>query len=210
MLRILIADDHAIVREGLRHILEEIVGLEVAAEAANGREVLELTESVRPDMVLLDISMPGASGLEVLRVLKKEKPRLPVLILSMYPEEQYAVRSLRAGASGYLTKQSASEELIAAVRKVASGGRYISLSMAEALAAEISVDNSHAPHESLSDREMQVMRLIAQGLTNSQISSELALSVKTISTYRRRVLDKMHFRTNAELTRYAVKNNLAD
>jgi two-component system, NarL family, invasion response regulator UvrY len=210
MLRIMIADDHAMVRDGLKHIIEEQPDLEVAAEAADGREVLDIVMKTALDIVLLDIAMPRMNGLEVLRLLRKELPRLPVLILSMYPEEQYAVRALRAGAMAYLTKESASGELIAAIRKVASGGKYISLSLAEKLAMEIETDYSRLPHEKLSDRELQVLRLIARGRTNGQMSDDLALSTKTVSTYRRRILNKMRLKSNAELTLYAVKNNLVD
>lgn len=210
MLKIMIADDHAMVREGLKHIIEEQSDLVVAAEAADGREVLDIAMKTVLDIVVLDIAMPGMNGLEVLRLLRKELPRLPVLVLSMYPEEQYAVRALRAGAMAYLTKESASDELIAAIRKVASGGKYISLSLAERLAMEIETDYSRLPHEKLSDRELQVLRLIARGRTNGQMSDDLALSTKTVSTYRRRILNKMKLKTNAELTLYAVKNNLMD
>lgn len=209
-MKILIADDHAIMREGLRHILIETPGIEIAGEAANGREVLEMVDRTEVELVLLDISMPGMNGLEVLRILKKDHPRLPVLILSMFPEEQYAVRSLRAGASGYLTKESASEELIAAVRKVASGGKYISLSLAEKIAFEMEDEARGLPHESLSDREYEVFRGIVAGKTSGEIAEQLALSVKTISTYRQRIFSKMKMHTNAELTRYAVLNNIIE
>lgn len=209
-MRILIADDHAIMREGLRHILVETPEIEIAGEAANGREVIEIVDRGDVDLVLLDISMPGMNGLEVLRILKKHHPRLPVLILSMYPEEQYAIRSLRAGAAGYLTKEGASEELIAAVRKVASGGKYIGLSLAEKIAFDLEDDSRVLPHEKLSDREYEVFRGIVAGRTSGEIANELSLSVKTISTYRQRVMTKMRMRTNSELTRYAVLNGLID
>jgi len=208
VLKILIADDHAIVREGLKQILVEIDDIIVAGEASDGNQALERVREEAYDLVLLDISMPGMSGLDVLKQMKTERPDLPVLMLSIYPEEQYAVRTLKAGASGYLTKQSAPEELIAAIRKVYKGGKYVSASLAEKLAMFLDADISRPVHELLSDREYQVVVMIASGKTVSEIAAELSLSVKTISTHRSRALSKMGMKTNAEITYYAVKHGL--
>lgn len=207
-IRLLIGDDHAVVRKGMKQILAETKDIVVADEAGNGREVLEKVRKSDFDMVLLDISMPGRDGLEILKELKSLKPKLPVLMLSMYPEEQYAVRSLRSGASGYLTKDSAPDELISAIRKVSSGGKYVSASLAEKLALKLGADVEKPLHEALSDREYQVMCMIASGKTVKEIGEELSLSVKTVSTYRSRILDKMRLKGNAELTRYAIDNKL--
>jgi len=207
-IRLLIGDDHAVVRKGMKQILAETRDIVVADEAGNGREVLEKVRKNDFDMVLLDISMPGRDGLEVLKELKSLRPKLPVLMLSMYPEEQYAVRSLRSGASGYLTKDSAPDELISAIRKVSSGGKYVSASLAEKLAHKLGADVEKPLHEALSDREYQVMCMIASGKTVKEIGEELSLSVKTVSTYRSRILNKMRLKGNAELTRYAIDNKL--
>lgn len=207
-IKILIADDHPIVREGYKKILSDTADMIVADEAENGQEVMERIRKKDYDLILLDISMPGRSGLEVLKDLKALKPKLPVLILSIYPEEQYAVRAFRAGASGYLTKASAPNELITAIRKISQGGRYISSSMAEKLTYYLDADASKAPHESLSDREYQVMLMIASGKTVSEIGDELCLSVKTISTYRTHIIEKMKLKNNAEITLYAIQNKL--
>jgi DNA-binding NarL/FixJ family response regulator len=180
----------------------------VSDEAENGQEVLEFTRKKEYDLILLDISMPGRSGLEILKELKSEKPKLPVLILSIYPEEQYAVRAFRAGASGYLTKASAPHELIKAIRKISQGGRYISSSLAEKLTYYLDVDAAKPPHEMLSDREYQVMLMIASGKTVKEIAEELCLSVKTISTYRTHIIEKMKVKNNAEITLYAIQNKL--
>ena len=208
MIRILVVDDHPIIRKGLKQIIEETYDLIVEEEASNGYEVLEKIQKKNFDVIILDLAIPGINGLDVLKQLKKIKPELPVLILSMYPEEQYAVRVLKAGASGYLTKESAPEELVKAIRKVKNGGKYISSSLAEKLAFNISVDSNKMVHELLSDREFQVMCMIASGKTVSEIADELSLSVKTVSTYRYRILDKMNLNNNAELTHYAFENNL--
>jgi two-component system invasion response regulator UvrY len=207
-IKILIADDHPIVRAGFKQVISDMSDMLVADEAANGQEVLNYIRKKDYDLVLLDISMPGRSGLEVLKDLKSEKPKLPVLILSIYPEEQYAIRALRAGASGYMTKASAPNELIAAIRKISEGGKYISASLAEKLAYYLDGDASKPPHETLSDREYQVMLMIASGKTVTEIADELCLSVKTISTYRTHILDKMKMKNNAEITLYAVQNKL--
>ncbi|MBN2297646.1 MAG: response regulator transcription factor [Deltaproteobacteria bacterium] len=210
MIRVLIADDHPIVREGLKQILSETDDIIVVNEAANGQEVLNYAWNNAYDIVLLDISMPGRDGLEVLRELKHTKPKLPVLILSMYPEEHYAIRVLRGGASGYLTKSSAPDELISAIRKVASGRKYISSTLAERLTYELDRDSDKPVHESLSDREYQVMHMIASGKTIKEIADELCLSVKTVSTYRSRIMEKMNMKNNAEIVLYAVQNKLVD
>ena len=208
MIRILIADDHAIVRRGLKQIVSEQADMIVASEAENAREVLDLVRTQKWDVVVLDINMPGRNGLEVLKELKRENPKLPVLILSIHPEEQYGVRVLKAGAAGYLTKDSAPDELVLAIRKVHRGGKYISASLAETLVYELVAKTDGPRHETLSDREYQVMTMIASGKTVGEIGEELSLSVKTISTYRTRVLGKMNMRTNAELTQYAIQNQL--
>ncbi len=208
MIRLLITDDHAIVRKGMKQILAETRDIVVADEAGDGREALEKIRKNNYDMVLLDISMPGRDGLEVLKEVQNLKPKLPVLVLSMYPEEQYAVRALRSGASGYLTKDSAPDELIAAIRKVHTGGKYVSESLAEKLALKLGSDIKTPPHETLSDREYQVMCMIASGKSVKEIGEELSLSVKTVSTYRARILQKMRLKGNADLTRYALDNKL--
>lgn len=208
MIRILVADDHAVVRQGVKQILADVTDMTVQDEAQNGPETLKKVTDNNYDVVLLDISMPGRSGLEVLEDIKAQHPKLAVLILSMHPEEQYAVRALRAGASGYLTKASAPQELIGAIRKVAGGGKYVTSSLAEKLADELEIDTEKLPHEHLSNREHQVMLMLAEGKSVSDIADELCLSVKTISTYRTRVMSKMGMKKNAELTLYAVHNKL--
>jgi two-component system invasion response regulator UvrY len=210
MIRILIADDHPMFREGLRRILAGYPDFNVADEASNGQEVFEKVQNNEYDMVLLDIAMPGTPGLEVLKRLKNEKPKLPVLVLSMYPEEQYAVRVIKAGASGYLTKQSASKELITAIRRISGGRKYITSSIAERLADDVEPIAEKPLHDRLSDRELEVYRMIAAGKTTTQIAEELFLSGKTISTYRSRILEKMKMKTNAELIHYAIKHNMFD
>lgn len=209
MIKVLIVDDHTIVRQGLKQILDETADIVAAAEARNGREALALLRTCAFDVVLLDVSMPDMDGLSVINAIKPEHPKLPVLVLSMYPEEQFALRFLRAGASGYLTKESASEELIRAIRKVAQGGRYITLELAETLAFAIDKDD-RPPHETLSNREYQIMRLIASGKSTGDIAEALSLSVKTISTYRTRILDKMGLSSNAEIMRYAMQQGLVE
>lgn len=208
MIRVLIADDHPIVRQGLKQILSQEPEFSVCGEAQTSQDVLDLIRKQSWDVVILDISMPGRGGLDVLKDIKRERPKLPVLILSMHPEDQYAIRALRAGASGYVTKESAPEELVSAVRKIIRGGKYISPTLAERLALEIEAPTEKPPHELLSDREYQVLVMIASGKTVSQIADELSLSVKTISTYRARLLEKMKMKTNAELTHYAIENKL--
>jgi len=207
-INILIADDHPIVREGLKQIISETDTMTVAGEAGNGQEVLSLVAKNEYDLLLLDISMPGRNGLEVLKELKNGHPRLPVLILSIYPEEQYAVRAFRAGASGYLSKASAANELISAITKIVNGGRYVTESLAEKLTYYLDKDPSVPPHDLLTDREYEVMLMLGSGKTVTEIAEELVLSVKTISTYRSHILEKMKMKNNAEITLYVVNNNL--
>ena len=211
-MRILIADDHAVVRHGLKQILADAFKRAVFGEAANSQEALERVWKEPWDVVILDLTMPGRSGLEVLKEIKRARPKLPVLILSMHPEDQFAVRLLKAGASGYMTKESAPEELVGAVRKAIAGGRYISPSLAETVAIHLGsgLDRGALPHDALSSREAQFLRMIGAGMTPSQIAEELNLSIKTVSTYRSRVLTKLKLSNNAELIKYAIKHGLAD
>lgn len=209
-IKVLIADDHAIVREGLKQILADTRDIVVAGQAENGVDTINLARRGKCDVLLLDISMPDRSGIEVLKQIKKEFPKLAVLMLSMHREDQYAIRSLKAGASGYLNKQSAPAELVTAIRQVASGKKYISPALAQELANQIGDDRQVPPHEILSDREYQTLTMIASGKTVSDIATELALSVKTISMYRSRLLQKMKLRHNGELTHYAIKNHLVE
>jgi DNA-binding NarL/FixJ family response regulator len=207
-MRILIADDHAVVRHGLKQILADEFKRAEFGEARNGQEVLNRVWKEKWDVVILDITMPGRGGLEILKEVKKARPKIPVLVLSMHPEDQFAVRVLKAGASGYMTKESAPEELVGAIRKILAGGRHISASLAEIMAAYLTVKTEKPPHELLSNREFQVLRQIASGRTVSEIARELSLSVRTVSTYRTRILEKMGLKTNAELTHYAFQNQL--
>jgi DNA-binding NarL/FixJ family response regulator len=209
-IRILIADDHAIVRSGLRQILSDSPDLVVAGEAENGVEAMHTLRDGSFDLVLMDVSMPDRNGIDTLKLVRKEFPRLPVLVLSMHPEDQYAIRALKAGASGYLTKQSAPEQLVTAIRQVASGKKYVSPTLAMELAHAITDDDERPPHEKLSDREYQTLVMIASGKTLTQIGEELNLSVKTVSVYRARLLEKMRMKNNAELTHYGLKHGLAD
>lgn len=210
MIRILIADDHAVVRKGLKQILSETPDMFVAAEASNGQEVLNKLSENNYDVVLLDISMPGRNGLDILKQLKSERPKLPVLMLSVYPEKQYAKRALKAGASGYLTKESAPAELITAIRKVIQGRKYVTSTLAEMLAFDLENGVEKPSHEILSDREYQVMCMIASGKTIKEIANELSLAIPTITTYRNRILEKMRLKNNAEIIYYAVKQGLVD
>jgi DNA-binding NarL/FixJ family response regulator len=210
MKRILIADDHEIVRRGIRQILtDEFPRLQVG-DAANARDAVEAVRKQAWDAVLLDINMPGRSGLEVLEELKRLRPAMPVVVLTAFPEEDYAVRAFKLGASGYVSKESASDELLAALRKALTGGRYVTASLAEKLAASVAGDAPAAPHETLSNRELQVLQLIARGRTIKEVAAELALSEKTIGTYRTRISEKMGLSTNVELARYAFQHKLAD
>jgi DNA-binding NarL/FixJ family response regulator len=210
MIKVLIADDHPIVREGLKLIIRATRDITVAGEASNAEEVLNQIMQQDFQVALLDISMPGRNGLDILKQLKSIRPGLHSLILSTHPEEQYAVRALKSGAAGYLTKDSVPEELITAIRKAAQGGKYISAGLAERLAFDAAGNTVEFAHEMLSDREYQVMRMIASGKTVKQIGEELALSIKTISTYRRRILEKMHMRSNAEIIYYAIHGGLVN
>ncbi len=204
-MKILIADDHALFREGLKQILLENFEGAVLDQASNGYEVLDKTSTDDYDLLLLDIAMPGISGLDVLKQLRVIRPKLRVLVLSMYPEGQYAVRAIRAGASGYLTKRSASDELIEAIKKVSKGGIYVTAAIAEKLMVDFRPDTGKPPHELLSDREFQIFCMIASGKTVSAIAEELNLSVKTVSTHRVHILEKMKMKNNAELTNYGIK-----
>jgi two-component system invasion response regulator UvrY len=210
MIGVFIADDHPVVRQGIRQIVASTDDITVVDEATTGHEALERLAANTCDLVLLDLSLPDIDGLDLLKQLKREHPRRPILILTMHSEDQFALRALKAGASGYLTKESAPGELVDAVRKVVAGGRYISQRLAETLAAHLGPDAEKPAHERLSDREYQVLRLIAAGRSTRDISAQLALSMKTISTYRARLLDKMGMKTSAELTAYAVRYHLAD
>jgi two-component system invasion response regulator UvrY len=210
MIRVLIADDHPIVRQGLRQILSEIPDMVVAGEAVNGQEALDQVRAGGWDVLVLDITMPDRSGLDILRELRYQQPDLPVLVLSIHAEEQFAVRLLKAGASGYLTKENAPDELVKAIRKVVDGGKYISQSLAESLAFSLDVASDRPRHETLSDREFQVMQLMATGKTLTEIAEELSLSAKTVSTYRSRLLEKMNLKTNADIVRYAIENGLVE
>ena len=210
MIRVLIADDHPLLRSGLKQVLAQEPDVAVLGEAENSQEVLELLAEKKWDVVLLDIAMPGRSGLDVLHEIRNQHPSLPVLILTVHAEEQFAVRAIKAGASGYLTKSEAPAELVRAIRRVVTGKRYISAALAEALANALGSGTDRPPHEDLSDREFQVLCKIAAGRTVTEIAGEILLSVKTVSTYRTRVLEKMNMRSNAELTRYAIQNGLVE
>lgn len=207
-MRILIADDHAIFREGLKQVIARSAHMQVLDEVANGRDLLGKLRAQDYDAIILDISLPGRSGLDILAEIKALRPKLPVLILSMHPEEQYALRALKLGASGYLTKGSSSQELLAALDKISLGKKYVSAALAEALADHIGKEARKALHDCLSDREFQVMRLIAAGAPPKKIAEELAVGTKTVNTYRSRILQKMNMRCNADLTRYAVEHDL--
>lgn len=208
MIRVLLADDHAVVRAGLREILADTGDIMVAGEATNGQEVLARVRGEEFDVAVLDMSMPGRSGIELIKLVKDEKPQLRILILSMHSEQQYAVRAVKAGASGYLTKESAADELVAAIRRIAAGGAYVSPETAERLVLEAAPRAGVAPHALLSDREFQVFQLIAAGTSITQIAQQLSLSVKTVSTHKSRIMDKMKLGNQAELIRYAIENKL--
>lgn len=208
MIKILIADDHAVVRRGLRQILAETDDLHVAAEAGTPAEVVAAVQRERFDVVVLDVAFPGGSGIDLIADIRRIRPETRVLILTMFSEEQYAVRAIRAGAAGFLTKETAPEKLVDAVRRIASGGRFISAELAETLASVVAGDAKSQPHELLSNREFEILKLIGSGRTVSQIADDLGLSVKTVSTHRTRILQKMEMKTNAELTHYVVKNQL--
>jgi two-component system invasion response regulator UvrY len=208
MMRILIVDDHAILRRGLRALLSDAFARAEFGEASNAKQALELVGKKEWDVALLDITLPGKSGLDLLKELKAARPRLPVLVLSVHSEDQFAVRALKAGAGGYMTKESAPEELVQAIRKILAGGQYVSPTLAEKLALSVRRDFTRTPHETLSDREYEVMCRIASGKTATEIAGELSLSVKTISTYRARILEKLGVKNSAEIARYAIRTGL--
>ncbi len=210
MINVLIADDHALIREGLKKILKNEPDMTLVGEARNVQELNDQLKRLAVDMVLLDISMPGESGLDALKELKQRNPRLPFLILSVHPEHRFAIRALKAGAAGYITKESAVEELVQAIRKIVSGGKYVSLSLAEQLATDLEAGSDRPPHETLSDREYQVMCMIASGKKSSEIAEELSISLSTVNTYRNRIFEKMKLQSNVELTRYAIENHLIE
>jgi len=210
MIRIVVADDHTIVREGLKQLLTAAGDLEVVAEAQNGFEVMDRVRALDFDVLLLDMSMPGKSGIELIKQVHAEKPRLRILILSMHEEHQYAVRAIRAGAAGYLTKEGASAQLVSAIRRVAGGGAYISADVAEQLALGAMPGAKGPPHSTLSDREFQIFRMIAEGRSVSDIAERLNLSVKTVSTHKANILQKMNMSTQAELIRYALTHRLVE
>ena len=210
MIRVVIADDHTIVREGLKQVLATDPELEVVGEARDGLEAMQLVRGTPFDVLLIDISMPGRSGLEVIRQIKAEKPKLRILVLSMHEEHQYAVRAIRSGASGYLTKDSASTQLISALRKVAAGGAWISAEVAEQLALGAMPHADQAPHTALSDREFQVLRMLAAGDTVTDVAAKVNLSVKTVSTHKSRLMQKLGVSTNTELLRYAIQHRLTE
>jgi two-component system, NarL family, invasion response regulator UvrY len=210
MIKILIADDHAIVRQGLKQVIAEAHDMQVGGEATNGLEALELIRTQDWNVAVLDMSMPGRSGIDLIKLAKAEKPKLPILILTMHSEDQYAVRALQAGASGYLTKESAPEQLINAIRKVAAGGVYISASAAEKLALNVMPGMDKLPHTLLSDREYEVFQMLTAGMSLSEAAEKLSLSVKTISTHKTHILGKMNLSNQTELVRYAIKHGLID
>ena len=210
MTRIAIADDHVLVRRGLAELLREMEDFDVVGEADSGDSLLHLLRDTKVDVVVMDLTMPGPSGLDLVKSIAAEFRSLPILVLSVHPEDQYAVRVVRAGARGYLTKESAEAELVAAIRRVTAGQRYLSQTLAESLLGALDADPDAEPHAALSDREFQVLRLIASGQTVGGIAEHLSLSVKTVSTYRSRMLQKMGLSNNAELTRYALENGLVE
>ncbi|MGB8337445.1 MAG: response regulator transcription factor [Burkholderiales bacterium] len=209
-IKVLIADDHAIVRQGLKQVLAEAPDMEVGAEATNGMEALEQIRKHDWDVALLDMSMPGRNGIELIKLAKAEKPKMPILVLTMHSEDQYAVRALQAGASGYLTKESAPEQLVNAIRKVASGGVYVSASTAEKLAKNLMPSHEALPHTLLSSREFEIFQMLTAGISLSEAAEKLSLSVKTISTHKTHILQKMNLANQTELVRYAVKHGLVD
>jgi len=210
MIRVAIVDDHPVVRQGIRQIVTGTDDIVVMLEATSGRELIDRLAHTEVDLILFDLSLPDIDGLELLKHLRRDWPGVPVLVLTMHSEEQFAIRTLRAGASGYLTKDSAPAELVGAIRKVVGGSRYMTAQLAERIAAHLGPDNERPLHERLSDREYQVLRMIARGKPTREISSELSLSVKTVSTYRARLLEKMGMRSTAEVTAYAVRHHLTD
>lgn len=211
MIRVLLADDHSLVRAGLKRLVEGAGDMTVVAEASNGREAIEKANESMPDVAVVDISMPGIDGLEVIGRLTAQNPKLPILVLTMHEEEQYVVRAIGAGARGYVTKRSAAEQLLKAIRKIHSGGRYLDETAAESLAMRVSRGSSEkSPLEILSNREVQVLRRIAMGQNNREIGEDYCISVKTVDTYRSRLLKKLNLKNNAELTRFAIQNSIVE
>jgi len=210
VINVLIADDHALIREGLRKTLSGEPDMKLVGDVGNVADLFKQLERLAVNIVLLDITMPGESGLDALKELRQKYPQIPVLILSFHPEHRFAVRALKAGASGYITKQSATEELVQAIRKIVSGGKYVSAALAEELATELDTGSGKLPHETLSDREFQVMRLIAAGKKSSEIAEELSVTMSTVNTYRMRILEKMKMQSNVELARYALEHGLIE
>ncbi|MEX1139193.1 MAG: response regulator transcription factor [Bacteroidota bacterium] len=210
MYRVLVADDHGVVRRGISQILEETPDFRAEGEATNAEELLGILGSGKWDALILDLNMPGRGGLDVLKDIRRRWPRIPVLVLSMHDEKQFAARVIKSGASGYMNKESAPIELINALRKIVTGGKYISNAVAETLATNLQQNQTGSPHSLLSNREFEVLRLIASGKTVSEIAKKISLSAKTVSTYRQRLMEKMGMKTNAELTRYAIENKLVE
>ncbi len=210
MIRVVIVDDHAILRRGLRQIIDECDALEVAGEAENSAQAMQLLRKTPCEVVLLDVTLPDRNGIETLKLIRKEFPKLKVLMLSMHPEDQYALRALKSGASGYLTKQSAPAQLVSAIDQVSRGRKYVTPAVAEALADSIADDSVESPHQKLSIREYQTLCLIASGKSLTEIGHQMAISVKTVSVYRSRILEKMHMKHNAELTHYAIKSGIVE
>lgn len=210
VINVLIADDHALIREGLRKTLSGEPDMQLVGDAGNVADLFKQLERLAVNIVLLDITMPGESGLDALKELRQKYPHIPVLILSFHPEHRFAVRALKAGASGYITKQSAPEELVQAIRKIVGGGKYVSAALAEELATELDMKSGKLPHATLSDREFQVMRLIATGKKSSEIAEELAVTMSTVNTYRMRIFEKMNMQSNVELARYAIEHGLIE
>jgi DNA-binding NarL/FixJ family response regulator len=210
MIRIVLADDHLIVRRGLKQILAEEADFLVVGEAADGNEALTLVRQANFDVLVLDLSMPGRSGIELIKLIKAERPKLPILVLTMHQEEQYAVRAIKSGAKGYLTKESAPEQLVSAIRKVASGGAFITPAVAERMAMDFGATDNEAPHTQLSDREYQIFEMLVAGKSVTAIADALCISVKTISTHKTRILQKMHMSSSAELIHYAIEHTLVD
>ena len=210
MINILIVDDHLIVREGIKRIINDTSDIKIVAEASSGQEAMDLISENKYDMILLDISMPGLNGLQTLKLIKKYNKKLSVLMLSMHSEEQYAMRSIKAGASGYMTKEVAAKELVSAIRKINDGRKYISKEVAELLATDLYHEDEKDPHENLSDREFEILKMIARGLTTKAIAAELIISPKTVSTYRSRILEKLNLHNNSDIIHYVIDYNLID
>ena len=210
MINILIVDDHLIVREGIKRIINDTQDMQIISEAANGPDAMNLIYENKYDLILLDISMPGQNGLQTLKLIKKHNKNIPVLMLSMHSEEQYAMRSIKAGASGYMTKDTASSQLVTAIRKINNGRKFISSEVAELLTTDLFHDEEKEPHEHLSDREFEILKMIASGRATKHIAEELSISPKTVSTYRSRILDKLNMRNNSDLIHYVIDYKLSD